>query len=101
MTVKKCVLHVMLVNWPGARSGDAEDDADRCCYFITSTLDTGLFSQIPVTAPEMLVAFLRAITENEAIHEPWIVPQAHGIPLEHFTQEYSGCLLYFRREGGD
>ena len=30
-------------------------------------------------APEMLVTFLRAITKNEAIHEPWIVPQAHGI----------------------
>ena len=34
-------------------------------------------------------------------HEPRINPQAHGIPLYHFTREYPGCHLYFRREGGE
>ena len=50
-----------------------------CWYFVTSSLDTRLLDLSPVMAPEMLVTFLRAITKNEAIHEPWIVPQAHGI----------------------
>ena len=28
-------------------------------------------------------------------HEPRIDPQAHGIPLQHFTREYTGVLFIF------
>jgi len=36
-------------------------------------------------------------------HEPWTIPQAHEIPLYHFTRENTRVViyshLYFRREG--
>ena len=41
----------------------------------------------PVAAPEMLMTFHRAITGKKAIHELWIVLQAHGITGVAFYPE--------------
>jgi hypothetical protein len=33
VAVKESILHVELVNWPGAGGGDAEDDSNHCQFY--------------------------------------------------------------------